>query len=179
MLKHGIICSIIGVLFYAYQSNWIVVFIPSFASKQVAAQQIPSMNKKVTLHWWYDAAWHSEQTDIVWPADTASALERLVQRWLTLLDEEKTDAKKIVLESLLLSTSGSIAFISFDRSPLKKQASLYENMMWIEGLYATIQANGFNGTHIQLLVNHQPLVDQNLDFSEPWPIAGFMRTHKA
>jgi hypothetical protein len=84
--------------------------------------------------------------------------------------------KKVSLQSVVPSPSGVEAYISFDRNPFTKNQSTYEKFMWIEGLLKTVRENGIQLQSIYFLVHHQPLTDFHLDFSNAWPISGFIQT---
>jgi len=82
--------------------------------------------------------------------------------------------KKITVQTVLLSTSDQVAYLSFDSDPLSKESSTFDKWMLIEGLLKTIRENSVRLQQIQLLVHHQLMQDPHLDFSKPWPVDGFL-----
>ena len=98
----------------------------------------------------------------------------LINAWLSLLEEEHILTKKTMLQSALITVSGH-AYLSFDHNILSKEEIIFRKWMLIEGLLKTIAAHDIAITHVQFLVQHQPLHDAHLDFSLPWPLYGFMK----
>ncbi|MCC7415362.1 MAG: hypothetical protein IT346_04735 [Epsilonproteobacteria bacterium] len=170
-----IFCIILGALFCAYQNGWFIICLP-FTQSHVEAHEVTTaaVQKKVLLSWWHNASWHIESSEIVWPADTSCALYALVKAWLVLLDEEQENAKPVAVQTAMLPSGSTTAYISFDRNPFGKQDSVYAKLRWFDGLSKSITSNGLSCTHIQLLVQHKPLLDVHVDFSHPWPVASFI-----
>ena len=83
--------------------------------------------------------------------------------------------KKVVVQTVLLSASDQVAYLSFDSGPLSEESSTFDKWMLIEGLFKTIRKNNVPLEQIQLLVHHQLMKDPHLDFSKPWPIDGFLK----
>ena len=78
-----------------------------------------------------------------------------------------------MLQSALITPSG-ISYLSFDRTILNKEETIFKKWMLIEGLLKTIASTNLSITQIQFLVQHQQLQDIHIDFSIPWPIHGFI-----
>ena len=170
-----LICAFGGVLLFAYHQHWIIFSYPSYNAKIEQQNATSHITKKnVNLIFWHNEKWNSEYIELIWSDDIAHNLHYLINSWLTLLDEEHVMNKKVTLQSALLSSSGQEAYASFDRKPFNKEASTFGKWMWIEGLLKTIRDNGIQLQKINFLVHHQPLHDNHLDFSNPWPIAGFL-----
>jgi hypothetical protein len=169
-------CFFIGIVTFAYFREWIIIRTPSFFSTGQAASsgEATTIKKKAKLIFWRNGKWHSEYQEIIWPEHSADKLAHLVNNWLTLLDEDALMDKKVTLQTAMLSPAGSTIYLSFDRNPLPTECSTFTTWMWVEGLLKTIRENGVPINAVQLLVHHQPLVDNHLDFTNPWPIAGFL-----
>lgn len=166
-------CALIGALLFAFSQGWIIIQSPS-STKTVPTTSGAITKKKVTLYYWHHNSWKRESVDLLWADSAAQTLEYLANAWLTLLDEENIMPKKIIVQSVLMTQSGH-AYISFDRYPFEKEhATTHDKLLWIEGLLKTIRENGINIQSVQFLVNHQPLNDPHLDFSNPWPLRGFL-----
>ena len=184
-MKHtrtlAIICFTSGILLFAYHHGLIVIRWPGKQRTPTTAYH-HATKKSITLQYWHHGSWHTEKNQLIMVDDTAQALAYLISSWLTLLDEEivRTSApqistKKVELQTALISPTGHELFLSFDRTPFSPQQSIYEKWMWIEGLLKTIKAYDATISHVHLLVRHKPLQDIHLDFSNPWPITGFIR----
>jgi hypothetical protein len=100
-------------------------------------------------------------------------MQYLINAWLTLLDEENVMSKKVTLQSALMSAHGHL-YVSFDRNPFDENSPTYDTWMWIEGLLKTIRENEPSIQSVHFLVHHHPMEDNHLDFSNPWPITGFL-----
>jgi hypothetical protein len=163
----------IGMLLYTWHRGWIVIKLP--ATQQVTHQEEPTqknLKKNVMLSYWHNDKWQRENVELIWTTDTAKTIEYLLNNWLSLLDEEQVIDKKITIQSVAL-TQSNYAYISFDRNPFNKEQTTFEKLQWIEGLLKTIRDNGIKLQGIYFLVQHQPLIDPHLDFSNSWPLSGF------
>lgn len=147
-----------------------------YTTNEEESDAIQITKKKVTRVYWHNESWHAEETELLWSEDKAEIVLRLITSWLSLLDEEKVMEKKVSVQSAVLTQSGVEVYLSFDRNPFNKNQSTYEKLMWIEGILKTIRENGIHIQQIQFLVHHQPLHDFHLDFSNPWPITGFLES---
>jgi len=166
---------LLGMLFFAVYNEWIIFSYPSY--KKEVGQQIDSMKmdkKDVWLLYWDKKKWKKEKINLLWTDDPAKNIQYLVSSWLTLLDQEHVMRKKVSLQTVLISSSGVQAYLSFDRVPFSSEASTYEKLMWIEGILKTIRENDIELQKVMFLVHHQVLQDYHLDFSNPWPIYGFL-----
>lgn len=174
-----LLCTFIGAFFCAYQNGWLIICLPITKQKQTTSYIAATISrKKVVATWWHDNSWQTESIEVVWSTDKNAALEALVRAWVALIDEENNETKPLVVQSAMFGLREKIAYISCDRSPFGKQMSMYDKLRWFDGLAKTILASELACTHIQLLVNHKPLFDAHLDFSKPWPVAGFIDSGK-
>jgi hypothetical protein len=173
------ICSVssccIALCYFAYNQQWIIFQLPfSKITHQHETKKISTTKKVVQRVFWHNDRWNTEETELLWSDDRAENLTHLITSWLTLLDEEKVMDKKVSLQSIVLSPSQCDAYCSFDRNPFNKNNATHEKLMWIEGLLKTIRENGVKIQNIYFLVHHQPLHDFHIDFSNPWPLTGFL-----
>lgn len=162
-----------GILFFSYYYEFIL-FNPPKVTTQQAKEMLRHEKKSVTIYFWHQDEWQKEDTEILWSNDQATSAQYLIRSWLNLLDEEKITSKKISLQSALLSPSGNELYISFDCNPLEKEAEIYKKLMFVEGLLKTLKNNDLEFSFINLLVHHQPINDNHLDFNQSWPCQGFI-----
>jgi hypothetical protein len=179
--KYCVLCCVGALLsalcYFAYNQQWIIIQVPDSKNRfEDDAKKALMTKKSVKRIFWHNDGWHIEETDLLWSDDKAENLTRLINSWLTLLDEEKVMEKKVSLQSIVLSPSGHDVYCSFDRNPFNKNNPTYEKLMWIEGLLKTIRENGIKIQQMFFLVHHQPLHDFHLDFSNPWPVSGFVES---
>jgi len=163
-----------GMLLMSLQKKWIILnFKPSYLE-----QTLPKANfhkKMVSLFCWKNQTWSCEKNEILWCPDQASNLNNLIQAWLVLLEEEKITPVKINLQAAMVNANQQTAYISFDQSLFSKDASTYQKLMTIEALLKTLRENGINIPNIQFLTQHKHSKDGHLDFSNPWPLIGFLK----
>lgn len=165
-------CSI---FYFAYNQQWIIVKNPFYAhNEKHTIEQIMTQKKKIKHFFWHQDAWRQEIVEILWSDEKGHALSSLITSWLTILDEEKINLKKISLQSVAISSTKQEVFCSFDRNPFNKQQSTFEKLLWIEGLMKSIRESGIKIQSVRFLVHHQPLTDTHLDFSNAWPVEGFL-----
>ena len=167
------IMIIIGILYGAFAHNILIIHSPFFSSQRAVPQDtsINISKKKVTLFFWHNDTWNKEEIDLIWSPNTQKTLKYLINSWLTLLEEDDIQEKRIGLQSVAIHNKN--AYISLDRNPFDKAMPIIEKWLWIEGLLKTIRENKIDIKTVQLLVHHKVLHDYHLDFSNPWPIEGF------
>ena len=171
-----IVCSFgFGIIVCAYLNNWIIIRFPSYAN-DIAQFYTAShkSKKKVTLFFWKHDQWRKESTQLLWSEDTATNVEAITKAWLTLLEDEGLITTPVRLQSVLLSPSKTVAYLSFDRNFLPQDGPTYAKWLRIESLLKTIRENDITLSHIQFLVDQQPMFDYHLDFTNPWSITGFL-----
>ncbi len=164
----------IGVTVFMISNRWLIIHLNTGQST-IDKKTLAIEKKPLRLYFWKEDAWHYEDTELLWSEDVADTLKYSANRWLSLLDEENLHSKKVVTQSVSLSPSGTIAYLSLDRYPFENESSTYEKYMFIEGLLKTLRAQQMAVTHICFLVHHKPLNDYHLDFSHPWPIKSFFQ----
>lgn len=174
-----VLCSLIGAFFCAYQNGWLIICLPLAQQQQRTIHIAATISrKKVVATWWHENSWQTESIELVWSTDKNAALEALVRAWVALIDEENNEIKPCVVQTAMFGVREKIAYISCDRNPFDKQSAMYNKLRWFDGLAKTLLASGLTCSHIQLLVNHKPLLDAHLDFSKPWPVTGFIDAGK-
>lgn len=164
-----------GVLFFAFNHGWIIIQSPFGSSLFGQSPAQGAAGKKVApLVFWHNDRFTIEKREIMWPEQSAQAISYLVTSWLSLLEEEGITDKKISLQSAIIGLSGDDLYLSFDGNPLSQEATIFEKWHMVESLLKTLRENECSIKTVQLLVHHQPLVDDHLDFTHPWPLQGFL-----
>jgi len=179
--KHYIILSVIalgaGVVYFAWQEEWILIRHPwQEHYKQTTLNTLTK--KKATIFGWNDGQnqkWIQEQIDIIWSeTDESENAKQLTQASLTLLFEERIMKKKVYVDAILKTYNDMELVVIFDRNPFSKQMGIRTKCMIIESILKTMRENNIKTSKIRFLVNHQPLKDPHLDFSQSWPHEGFV-----
>lgn len=178
-IKHisilSLLCCLCGSIFYVIQKELVVFrFSQTILDQSHPAWATNAHKKEITCYFWHNNNWQEEKKECIWSNSKEANLKKIVAIWLTTLDQEQLTTIKITAQLVALNTSGYQAFISFDHHPLPQNGPLYLKLMWIEGLLKTIKKSGITIQSVQFLHNHQPLQDNHLDFSQPWPITGFI-----
>ena len=96
-----------------------------------------------------------------------------VIRLLQLLLEEQIIDRKIALQESTKTFGSNDIIISFDKPLWSKQLATHEKWFIIQALFKTIIEVAPSIQKIRVLVDHQPYIDQHLDFTNPWPIDAF------
>lgn len=164
---------LIGFLFFLHQESWIIINLPSKPTQQ-ALTKSSITSKEVTLWIWNKGSFNKETTDIIFSDDTTQTLTLLLNQWFALLEEEKITDQQITVQSVTLSANGQEAFVSLHQYPFNKQNSTHDKLMIMQSLLKTIKQAQLNIHHIRLLVHHQPIQDDHLNFNISWPILGYL-----
>jgi len=169
----SIIMLLFGSLFFLYQESWIIISLP-FQTSSLLLKKSLNISKEVTLWTWKQHCWNQEITEIIMSDNVVQNIQLLLNQWFVLLEEEQIIDKLIVVQSVALSASGQEAFISLSQNPFNIQQSTYQKCMMVEGLLKTLRMNTISVQFIRLLVHHQPISDDHLNFTVAWPILGYM-----
>ena len=159
-----------GMAVYFWYNHW-----PSIQPIQITETTLTDhSSRSARITYWAHNEFKSEQKSLLWSSSIADRICKVVQAWLTLMDEESLLSNSCTLQSVTLSKSGLEAFISFDHSPLPTQSSTYNSWMILESLFHSLKDNTIEINSVRFLERHQPLEDNHLDFSKSWPIEGFL-----
>lgn len=174
-----LICSgliLLGSLFFLYQESWIVITSPFVKQEAINSEFGEQIHyKTITLYGWHNNAYKTESTEIIYSDDTAQNLLLLLNSWLLFLEDEHISEKQTQTMSVALSYSKQEAFISLNQPPFDNASSTYHKLMWVESMLKTIRENKIPIAAVRLLVHHQPLQDDHLNFDISWPIFGFIQ----
>ena len=169
------LCAI-GCLFFLYQESWIVIISPfSKQTEHIQATQGNTTYKTITLYGWQNNNYKKESTEIIYSDNVAQNLKLLLNSWLIFLEDEHITDKQTQVMSVALSHAKTEAFISLNQPPFDQVWSTHRKLMWIESMLKTIRENKIPITCFRLLVHHQPLQDDHLNFDISWPISGFVQ----
>lgn len=164
----------VGVLFFALTNRWIVITIPFFHRTGFESSTQPAERKSVVFHLPRRDAVRKEARDVLYSSDPAATAGQVVKTWLNILDEEGLIEKKVSVQTAMAAHKDSVLFLSLDRSLLRDQFSTRDKLFVIESLLATLREIALPFKSVLFLVHHRPMDDMHLDFSQPWPIEGFL-----
>ncbi len=171
------ICCVIGALFFLIQRKWLIVqwTFNTEANEITLAKKETVLKKDITFSWWKNDKFHHDKSTIIWRRDkNAENIKLVINNWLSHVKGEKVLESSISIDSVVLSQSEQEAYISFNQTFSWKEWSIFKKWMLIDSLCKTIKSTGLPIKYISILVNHEPMLDEHLDFSHPWSIDGFM-----
>jgi len=167
-------CLLVGTLFFFYQQGYIIFQRPITTSTLQEENSSISTRVKAVIYYWHQHKWHDEVIQFTSSAHPAEKIRHLTNQLLITLEQEQVMSKQANLETVALTHDKKQAILSFNRNPLDKQKSTFEKLMIIESILKTIRENNIPVQEILFLVHHQPLIDHELDFSNPWSLQGFL-----
>lgn len=164
----------IGFFYYAWQKKLIIIQLPSQQIHDYRDNSAKASKKNILIYFWAHDTFKHEPSIIISSDNKADTLRYIVISWLTVLEQSGCISKHIELESVMLSASGNIAYLSFEHPIIAKHEPTFEKWMRIEGLLKTIHHAQLGVSQVYLFVHHQPMSDPHVDFSQAWPIQGFL-----
>ena len=164
------LCAIFVALWY----KDVIVF--RFSSHSLSQSQVQSHYKKLCrITFSRRGQWAHESVELMLNESRADTIARIANAWLNLLDQEGIIKKRVLIESVLMSADQKYAYVSFDRNLFDKSLAAYQKLLLLEGLLKTWRENGVVLQGIYFQAHHQPLQDYHLDFSNAWPLLGFLQ----
>lgn len=166
-----IIMVLAGILAFAYHKEIIIINRPKLSGRYDLE---PAQKTAVLLFNWHHNEWHTEQIPLLLSQDKNANYIQLIGQLLQLMHTEKIISKKVSVQSALTSFDTQRLLVSFDQMPWNKEWSTFEKWMIMESILKTIRAYDPAIKKVVFLVAHQPLNDTHLDFTNAWPIEGFL-----
>ncbi len=162
----------VGLIFFAFKQHYIILNFSSHIPMQT--HSATSNKKKVLVHYWHNEQWNQEEVSLLLSEHTYNNIYHLISQYLQLLQDESIIKHKTIIQQVLINYDDQEALLSFDRVPWNKEFCTQDTLMIVEGILRTIKANEPRIKKVRFLVNHQPMTDTHLDFSNAWPIDGFL-----
>ncbi|HJM68611.1 MAG TPA: hypothetical protein QGF02_01575 [Candidatus Babeliales bacterium] len=167
----GGVAFIVLFFFYAYLNELFVLYIPSRNNYLSSTEKAFKITKKrITLYFYDGHGIRNEKNEILWSNDMVENINYIMQQLLVLFYEEKVTRDKISLQSALISPSGKDLYLSFNKTLLNPESSIHTKMTIIETILNTLREAQDNNMNVHFLVNNQPMIDDHLDFEQPWPM---------
>jgi hypothetical protein len=167
------ICSVgIGILVFCIAQEWIILRFPHDQTDFITTAQRTQI---VTLYRWHEGQWRTHTITLTASDNTQDYCTALVAAWLAMAQEEQMIAHTLSLQSALDTHHKDRLYLSFSDTLIQQNKSTMDNLICIESLLRTLRENAPSSIHsCVFLVNHAPMHDTHLDFSQPWPITGFL-----
>ena len=176
---YGAIAALVaGFTFFLLQRNWLIIYFAFGDSQEsrelVATKKSSSCRRTINFCFWKDDRLQNEPTVLIWFQAEADNVRHIINTWLAFLYEERLVDRRINLETVALSEFKQRVYLSFDQAPFGREWAIQKKWFFLEALCRTISGTGTSIKEIVFLVNQQPMVDDHLALSQPWPIDGFM-----
>lgn len=166
-----------GVLFFLIQKD-ILIITWSTKIHTTHLEKTAISRKKVKLFFWNDEKFQSEEVVLAWEKNLPDKnLQNLINNWLSLVQDEKLINEKVRLELVAISPLSHEVIIAFNRPILAKGWPIIKKWHLLESLCRTIRETELSISFIVFLVNDAIMKDDHLDFSQPWPIDGFLENN--
>jgi len=165
-----------GLLFFMYYNEVIVLHWPQGDYVANESLAVPATTRKnVQLFFFKHGAFRAEEQEVLWGARMQENIRYLISAMLGVWEDEQVTQKRITLQSAILNPSCQTLYLSFDRVPFDKDATTLCKWRAIEAILKTLRDNDIGIREVYFLVHHEQLVDPHLDFSNPWPLQGFLQ----
>lgn len=170
-----IVCFIVGLLFHAYQKEWIILLLPhkTIDYQTQNSNETSFTQKNIMLFFWKNEKWQKEQNSIIWSYDMTHNIKTIINNWLILLEDEKIIDSDIQIISAMITAQKEL-FLSLNKDLFKSQDATHAKLMIVHSLLKTIHENKIPIQSVRLLVHHQILMDDHLNFSISWPVTGYL-----
>lgn len=170
------LCFFIGLVFHAYQKEWIILLLPQQTADFDNKEEIKDKSfsqKNIILFFWKHEQWQKEQISMIWSPDLGINIKTITNNWIILLEDEKIIDTDIQVLSAVLTPNKEL-FLSFNKNLFHDQSSTFNKLMITHSLLKTIHENKIPINSIRFLIHHQIMVDDHLNFLESWPITGYI-----
>lgn len=170
------IAAAVGLVFlivFAVYQNWGFLRFSLFRASPQTSLGVGFSKRPVGIYVPRDYALVKETRELIWPETVADKALAVVRAWANLLDDEGVLDKRVSVQSAATSADDSHLFISFDRPPFTERMPTIEKLYVIESLLKTLRGEELGCSSVTFLVHHTVMRDPHLDFSQPWPVAGF------
>lgn len=157
-------------VFFLYQKQYIIFNIPG----PIDISPVKAQKKQIEFFFFQEETIRNETQPVIFTDIPEQNMHLVVSRWLEIAFDEKIISKKITLQSAIASYDSKELYLSFDSLLWNKESSTFYKWTIIEGILKTIKNLGCGITGVHFLINHQIMYDYHLDFTNPWPIDGFM-----
>lgn len=160
-----------GMLWYALYSEYIIVRF----NRTIIQDSLGQSHKNVILVFFVNHIYKKEHAQIAYKETNELDLYLcVVHAWAEVLTAEKYLLRPCIIEAATFDIKTKTAYVSFEFAPFTISASTYQKLSEIEAFLQTIRINCPFVQQVCFLQNGLPLKDEHLDFSDFWPVAGFI-----
>lgn len=163
----------LGLFFIALRQNYIILNFWNSGATQISSA---SHKKKVIISFWHNDQWKQEEVQLLIDSHVYNNTYHMMSQYLQLLFDESIIKHKVNVQQVLMNYDSQEIFVSFDRTIWSKDSCTVEKIMIVEGILKTLKKNEPSIKKVKFLMNHQPMTDAHLDFTNAWPIDGFLKS---
>lgn len=164
-----IIVGSLGILAALWRQGRLVIFFTPAHSALPVSNQIAPSHQQASLHY-FQERWHAQEVKMVWHAQEAVRASTLITQLCQLMLAEHMITKQVVVSSAFTDPNGKYLYVNCNHSPLPKHAGIAAKIAIMRSIAATIGHNCPAITAFYILVNHEPIAEQDLNLSLPWPV---------
>jgi hypothetical protein len=170
----SILCFFVGVTLFLVKRDWLILhWVPSYKRSEdisgVLGKKV-APKKNIKFYYWKDEQLKNEENSLVWLSGKGEITKLIVGNWLSFIYEERILGKRVGIESAALDSTEQVAYLSFDQALFLREWSLHKKWQLLDGLLRTIADSGLGIQKIVFLAKNEPMSDDQLDFSQPWPV---------
>jgi hypothetical protein len=167
----------VGVVVFLIQRDILIFqwpFSGSNSSVNLSSNIASVFKKEINLFYWKDEKWFCEKLLVLWnKKNNPENIKQLVNGWVNLAKDEKIVDQNVCIETVALSQYEDL-FLSFNQSFLPKNISIREKWLLVEGILKTIRGSRIQLSFVLFLEKQKMLQDDHLDFSQSWPLSGYL-----
>ncbi len=169
------------VVFFMYQ-RWLVIDIstrfyrrgPTYKVSNVPASRtakvLQKQKKTVRMYYPKQGMIFQQFMNIEWFDNTIDNLSFVTNTWFAFLHDKGLIKQRVVVEIVALNALGE-ASLSLSNSFISSSWSKDNKLSVVQSLFKTIRHAQIPVYALTFLVKQQPMVDEDFDFSHPWPLA--------
>jgi hypothetical protein len=160
-----------GMLFFSVTHNIIIIRFPS--PTQSESTHKPLHKTLMRFTYWKGTTRSYEWRPIIQDDEDIVNAQRIITTYWTIIEDNGLLSSRIHVESTATDRTGKVLLCSLSNNPCSIETSTLDAWLIIEGLILTLRELMPQFQKILFLVNHEPLIHPNLDYSRPWPLEGF------
>jgi hypothetical protein len=165
-----------GVLFFLVQGDYLIIKLPTFSYPSLSsgkAVRSSDAGHELNCFVWGRGSMRQVKKNILWSQDAATTIKRISAAWLQVASEEAGVADDVKIQSVALTSQGTVALISFDKLFIPAELSTADRWRLVESLLQTLRTAGVVLEAVYFLRANSCMTDDYLDFSTRWPIGGY------
>jgi len=162
-----------GLLLFAIHYEWILFRLP--ATTKITTRSCTT-KRTIAIEYWKSNSPCREYREIVWSTHPVQQAACIISNYLSLIESEGIITNHSTLQTVATDRATTTLICSLSHNPFDLESSTQQSLYIIEGLLSTIRAACPQFKQLILLINQHQLLHPHFDFSQPWPMTGFLST---